>query len=122
MNHYCRSKCPALINTLRENFIKEYLAKEEKIAKIFPRLYHLPGEDDFEMELPRQGFKELIKVSSASKEIQRYLIIVFKLINSIAETRSLKFGSIIINYYDVEVCEKLVNSKKIEAEIKNEVL
>ena len=122
MNHYCRSKAPNLVNSLRENFINDYLTDPVKIAQIFPRISTSTG-GDFEITLTRQNYPNMIALNTdTQEEIQDYVIWTFKLINSIAEIKSLKFWSIIINYYNEGICEELVSSKKVPSKIKNEVL
>ena len=123
MDYYCRSKAPNLITSLRENFINVYLSNPQRITKVFPKITP-KANDTFEITLDRNlsPYNITIDSNSHQEKVEDYLMWTFRLINSIAKVRSRKFQDIVVNYYNKETCEDIINSNSIPSNIKNEVL
>ena len=122
LNHYFSKNSPNLINTLLDNFINNYVGDETRLAQIFPKITPQEDSHDFTIHFSRPNYPSTMKLSTAPKEVQDYLVNVLKLIAATARSNSLKFWNIIINYYDESLCYKLLSSHHVNSSLKYGVL
>ena len=111
LNHISKSKAPCLQNSIRDNFIIDYIGDVKKLELLLPSIVY--NEGVLSLMIKRNINNSIETIYTSTNEINEktiYFLNVLDLLNNLSKKKSLKFSQTIIKALPLSQVIDLINN------------